>query len=187
MKNLQEFLAAYVREYGSVKVIVNGDGNYASTSGVIEVESRQEADVYIVNNAEVDSGIAKDVETVVYSSTSKINYRPQHQPNASIVNTKHSEMFIFDNFAVFSTNHQLAKLKPNPITTTSEQVGTTLAPEQMETVQMEELDTEQPETVEELPEGFPFSIAGAETEEELDSVDMLAEEDEEGDEPKKVW
>ena len=60
----------------------------------------------------------------------------------------------------------------------------------METVQMEELDTEQPETVEELPEGFPFSIAGAETEEELDSVDMLAEEDEEdeeGDEPKKVW
>jgi len=187
MKNLEEFLAAYVREYGSVKVTVGGDGSYTSTSGVTEVAAN-EADVYIVNNAEIDGKIANGVETVVYSSTSKINYRPQHQPNAGMVNTKHSEIFIFDNFAVFSTNNQLAELKQeSEEAELSEQVGTTLTPEQTETIQVEELDTREPETVEELPEGFPFSIAGAETKEELDSVDILTEEDEEGDEPKRVW
>ena len=171
MKNLEEFLAAYVKKYGSVKVVVDGDASWSFTShsheggpGVTEVEAA-DADVYIVSNAGVNSDIANEVETVVYSSTSKINYRPNNQPNAVMSSTKHSQLFLSDNLAVFSTNPQLIEL--------SEQVGTTPTPEQAETMQVEE-----PNTVEELPEGFPFSVTGTETSEEDD--EPKSEED-------KVW
>ena len=90
MKNLEEFLAAYVKKYGSVKVVVDGDASWSFTS--------------------------------------------------------HSH-------------------EGGP--------GTTPTPEQAETMQVEE-----PNTVEELPEGFPFSVTGTETSEEDD--EPKSEED-------KVW
>ena len=167
MKDLKEFLAAYVGKYGSAKVFVAGDQDFESVSGVTRIDkldAENRPDIYIVNNAGINGDIAKNIETVAYSSDSDIIYSADSMPNAGLPgHARHKPLLLLDNFAVFSKNQQLLDVAEEP------EVA-------------DVADVEEPEVAEEWPEGFPVSITGSDVEPEDEE-----NEDEAPPTEPKVW
>tara|TARA_Y100000992_G_scaffold302526_1_gene277108 strand:+ start:3760 stop:4236 length:477 start_codon:yes stop_codon:yes gene_type:complete len=121
MKELTDFLVSHVAANGPVKALVSG-GSIDAVDGVTQVQ-KGEADVYVVLQPDsIDPAIADATPVVVYVSDSKLNMRPNSQPEAVMGKKPHGQNILSEQVVVYSTS-DIVKPEPEP------EIRSTLPPE----------------------------------------------------------
>lgn len=174
MKTLDDFLQKFVDSRGGAKVLVNGDYVNLNYPGLVETKG-SDCDIYIVCNSSIDPDILQGVDFVVFQSDQKINFRPNHQPEAVMSKLTFKQNVLSENLVVYSRHKlDLVDVKaqattPEPVTTQppkpafEEPVGTTVDPSTI---------------------GTPLSISGGASEPDTPEDDTPETKDDLG---PKVW
>ena len=123
MKELTDFLINHVAANGPVKALVSG-GAIDAVDGVTQVQ-KGEADVYVVLQPDsIDPAIADATPVVAYVASSKLNMRPNSQPEAVMGKKPHGQNILSEQVVVYSTS-EIVKPEPEP----EPEIRSTLPPE----------------------------------------------------------
>lgn len=159
MQTLEDVLKTYVELYGPAKVIVDGEDLDVTVQGIEESISEQDFDIYIVNNGGIDINLVKLAKVVIYSSKSKINFRPSHNPTGTMQNTGFNQNILNKNLVVYTRGAMFQPQiqipdKPQLPPEIFVPVGTTVNPVDLhvDEVQEEELPEEENPQVNSLKE-----------------------------------
>ena len=179
MKTLEEVLKKYVEVNGPTNVKMGGEHLNLSVPGVTKLDASAtgQADIYIVNKVGIDVQTAEKVPTFIMTSEDGSGLDPRSEAARAMSSLKHRTVFASDTVIVYSTNKEILGVE-------DEHVEPEVEPEVETSVDPHDFYANS--TTIPPNEGVPFAITGAEAE-ELDSADILAEEDEEDDEPKRAW
>ena len=180
MKTLEEVLKKYVEVNGPANVKMGGEHLNLSVPGVTKLDASAtgQADIYIVNKVGIDVQTVEKTITFIITSEDGSGLDSRSEAARAMSSLKHRTVLTSDTVIVYSTNKEILGVE-------DEHVEPEVEPEVETSVDPHDFYANS--TTIPPNEGVPFAITGAEAEEELDSADMLEEEDEEDDEPKRAW